>query len=188
MNLTSAEIQDVSRGFVDSGIILPYRHLATYIVHFVKACRINRNSGTAIDFGEFAIDHADTALMIGPLPEYEGEAGKYFDFNKLVRTEGVKVETILRRVHRDAKALQDSQGTAVRESALSMSQQCAEWDGTPDLASAELFASDMHRRIELNYHNVVEPALKLLKAQVEELRKLEEAREVTEGDEDMAGQ
>ena len=167
MSIQADEVLQMSTALCESKIVLEHRLLRAFIVGFIRELR----RSSKIDLPALAtVTREHVLLQMGPVPVHaEVEPN---GFRSFLAAEAAKLKEFSELVRLTTEALKDSQGSHAASTAPTLPQVWSKFGASPDMDSAKLFATHIHRFNVLALSKTMQPVREELEKHVELLDKL----------------
>lgn len=167
LGIQTYEVLQMSTALCESKTVLEHRLLRAFVVEFIKELR--RNS--EIELPALATATREHVLLLmGPVPVHaEVESN---GFRSFLAAEAAKLKEISELVRLTTEALKDSQGGHAASTAPTLPQVWSKFGASPDMDSAKLFGSHIHRFNVQALSKTMQPVREALEKHVELLDKL----------------
>ena len=157
----------MSTALCESEIVLEHRLLRAFVVDFIRELR----RSSEIDLPALATAAWEHVLLqMGPVPVHAEV--KPNGFRSFLAAEAAKLKEFPELVRLTTEALKDSQGSHAASTAPTLPQAWSKFGASPDMDSAKLFGTHIHRFNVQALSKTMQPVREALEKHVELLDKL----------------
>lgn len=167
MSIQADEVLKMSTALCESEVVLEHRLLRAFVVDFIRELR----RSSEIDLPALATGAWEHVLLLmGPVP-FHVEV-KPNGFRSFLAAEAAKLKEFSELARRTIEALKDSQGDHAASTAPTLPHAWSKFGASPDVDSAKLFATHIHRFNVQALSQTMQPVREALETHVELLEKL----------------